>query len=289
MAKVASRSPTKPVVRAASARALSSAYVLHSHDWSESSLILDLFCREQGRVVAVAKGAKRPYSQLRPVLMPFQRISVAFGAKRADEAEVWLLRHAEWAGGPAWSGGAALLPAFYLNELLMRLLARHDPHPELFDAYADALQGLTQPTLLAAALRAFELVLLRQLGHLPDLSVETVGEAPVRAGQGHAVHAEMGVRATPWQVDVNEPGVRGDGPVQVDGAVLLALESALRRTVSAGQSAVPGVMAAVMAASAEAGPATMGDLKAVTRSLLLYHLGSAPLRTRQLMIELQQP
>lgn len=290
MAKSASRSTTAAPARAASgrapsARASSLAYVLHSHDWSESSLILELFCREQGKVMAVAKGAKRPYSQLRPVLMPFQRIHVGFGAKRADEAEVWLLRQAEWAGGPAWPGGAALLPGFYLNELLMRLLARHDPHPELFDAYADALQGLTQPKLLTAALRAFELVLLRQLGLLPELSVETVGSAPVQAGQGHTLHPELGVRATPWQVDVSEPGVRGDGPAQLDGAVLLTLEAALVRPVAAGQSVVPGVMAACVTA----GSSAMSELKAITRTLLHYHLGSHTLRTRQLMIELQQP
>lgn len=290
MAQLASRSTTKAPARAASgrvpsARAGSLAYVLHSHDWSESSLILELFCREQGKVMAVAKGAKRPYSQLRPVLMPFQRIHVGFGAKRADEAEVWLLRQAEWAGGPAWPGGAALLPGFYLNELLMRLLARHDPHPELFDAYADALQGLTQPSLLTAALRAFELVLLRQLGLLPELSVETVGAAPVQAGQGHTLHPELGVRATPWQVEASEPGARGDGPAQLDGTVLLALEAALVRPVAAGQSVVPGVMAACVTA----GSSAMSDLKAITRTLLHYHLGSHTLRTRQLMIELQQP
>ncbi|WP_375186239.1 DNA repair protein RecO [Aquabacterium sp.] len=285
MAKLLARSTTKAPARAASARATSLAYVLHSHDWSESSLILELFCREQGKVLAVAKGAKRPYSQLRPVLMPFQRIQVAFGAKRADEAEVWLLRHAEWAGGPAWPGGAALLPAFYLNELLMRLLARHDPHPELFDAYADALQGLTQPALLTAALRAFELVLLRQLGHLPDLSQDTVDASAVRPGQGHTLHPELGVRTSPWLVDANEPGARGDGPVQLDGGVLLALEQALSRPVGDGRSVVPGLMAACVTA----GGLAMNDLKAVTRTLLHYHLGSHTLRTRQLMIELQQP
>ena len=161
------------MARAAS-RPGTAAYVLHSHDWSESSLILELFTRDHGRVVAVAKGAKRPYSQLRPVLMPFQRLVVTFGVKRSEDAEVWLLRQAEWAGGPAWPGGAALLPGFYLNELLMRLMVRHDPHPALFDAYGQALQAMADPTLLQAALRAFELILLRQLGHLPDLSAQTV-------------------------------------------------------------------------------------------------------------------
>jgi DNA repair protein RecO (recombination protein O) len=284
MAKAATRSsprvPAKPTVRAPS-----TAFVLHSHDWSESSLILELFCREQGKVVAVAKGAKRPYSQLRPVLMPFQRIHVGFGAKKADEAEVWLLRQAEWAGGPAWPGGAALLPGFYLNELLMRLLPRQDPHPELFDAYADALQGLTQPTLLTATLRAFELVLLRQLGHLPDLSVQTVGAAPVRAGEGHTLHPELGVRLSPWQVDASEPGLRSEGPLMLDGALLLSLEAALSRPALPGASVVPSVMAACVTA----GPGALNDLKAITRSLLHYHLGERALRTRQLMMELQQP
>src|SRR5574343_1064553 len=113
------------MARAAS-RPGTAAYVLHSHDWSESSLILELFTRDHGRVVAIAKGAKRPYSQLRPVLMPFQRIAVGFGSKRGDDADVWLLRQAEWAGGPAFCGGDALLPGFYLNALLMKLLPRPD-------------------------------------------------------------------------------------------------------------------------------------------------------------------
>ena len=82
------------------------AYVLHHHDWSESSLILELFTREQGRVAAIAKGAKRPYSQLRAVLLPFQRIMVLLGSRREEQGtEVSLLRSAEWAGGGAMLGG----------------------------------------------------------------------------------------------------------------------------------------------------------------------------------------
>src|SRR5690349_20842853 len=144
------------------------AYVLHRYDWSESSLILDLFTREQGRIAVVARGAKRPYSQLRPVLMPFQRVHVVLGRPRALEAgqeapEVQTLRGAEWAGGvPAARGGAALFPGFYCNELLMKLLPRHDPHERLFDAYAETLPALgdADDAAVQAALRAFELVLL---------------------------------------------------------------------------------------------------------------------------------
>jgi DNA repair protein RecO (recombination protein O) len=246
----------------------SPAFVLHSHDWSESSLILDLFTRQHGRVVAVAKGAKRPYSQLRPVLMPFQRLTVAFGVKRSEDAEVWLLRQAEWAGGPAWPGGPALLPGFYLNELLMRLLGRHDPHPALFDAYAQTLQAMGDPALLQAALRAFELILLRQLGHLPDLSVETVGGQGVLPGTAYELHPDLGVAATRW---VGEPGT---GPVVLDGGLLSGIEHALATNV-------PAMMAACLPA--------LSELKALTRALIHYHLGSQTLRTRQLMMELQQP
>ena len=92
------------------------AYVLHSYDWSETSLIVELFTRERGRVVVAAKGAKRPTSQLRAVLLPFQRITVALGRTPADEAaEILTLKSAEWAGGLPMVASSALFPAFYLN------------------------------------------------------------------------------------------------------------------------------------------------------------------------------
>src|SRR4051812_20080093 len=135
------------------------AYVLHRYDWSESSLILDLFTREQGRVAVAAKGAKRPYSQMRAVLLPFQRIHVTIGRISGAEgaSEVQNLRGAEWAGGAAMLTGAALFSGFYLNELLMKLLARHDPHQALFDIYAQTLPALASPDeqQVQAALRAF--------------------------------------------------------------------------------------------------------------------------------------
>ena len=108
------------------------AYVLHQHDWSESSLILDLFTRESGRVAVAAKGAKRPYSQLRAVLLPLQRITVSLSKPaKTDGGEVQTLRSAEWGGGATLPSGAALFSGYYLNELLLKLLARHDPHPRL--------------------------------------------------------------------------------------------------------------------------------------------------------------
>lgn len=241
------------------------AFVLHQYAWSESSLILDLFTREQGRLAVVAKGAKRPHSQLRAVLLPFQRIHVAFGRASGAEggSEVQNLRHAEWAGGAAMLTGAALFSGFYLNELLMKLLARHDPHPVLFDAYAAALPSLasTDDTRVQQALRAFELTLLQQVGLLPELDVVTQTQQPVDAAGGYALLPEVGLaRARP-----DDPPLRA--------ATLVALQAALEH------GSVPALQ-----------QACAGDLPALRtqlRALLHYHLGHAPLRTRQVMLDVQ--
>ena len=247
-----------------------SAYVLHHWDWSESSLVLDLFTREQGRIAVVARGAKRPYSQLRPVLMPFQRIHVTLGRPRAapdgesgQVPEVQTLRGAEWAGGTPVAGGAALFAGFHCNELLLKLLARHDSHPRLFDAYAETLPvlGDLDAPRVQAALRAFELVLLRQTGLLPDLSRVTATQTEVRDDERLSVLGEHGVTRLP-------PGEAG-----LPGAALVQLEAALDHgSPAALRQACAGVLA---------------PLRSLLRGLLAYHLGTPVLRTRQVMQSLQ--
>ncbi len=247
-----------------SAQAPSSAYVLHRYDWSESSLILDLFTRDQGRIAVAAKGAKRPYSQLRAVLLPFQRIHVTLGRVRteASASDIHTLRGAEWAGGAAMLTGGALFSGFYLNELLMKLLARHDPHPALFDAYAQVLPALAAPqdTSVQAALRAFELTLLREVGVLPDLSLVTLTQQPLQASHSYSLLPDAGVGA-----------LRGDvNPL--NGTVLLALQAAL------GQADPTALRQACGAA--------LPELKSTLRGLLHYHLGTDQLRTRQVLLTL---
>ena len=177
------------------------AYVLHRYPWSETSLILDVFTREQGRLAIAAKGARRPYSQLRSVLLPFQRIQLTLGrAPAGDEsAEVHNLRGAEWAGGAAMLTGAALFSGFYLNELVMKLLARHDPHEALFDSYALTLATLASGAdhTTEAALRAFELTLLQEAGVLPDLGRVTLTAQSVQPGGTYTLLPEAGVSAPP--------------------------------------------------------------------------------------------
>ena len=172
------------------------AFVLHRYDWSESSVIVDLFTRAQGRTAVVAKGAKKPHSNLRAVLLPFQRINVTLGKLPEGEgaSDIQTLRQAEWAGGLSMLTGEALFSGFYLNELLMKLLARHDPHPALFDAYAQTLPSLADVDELRvqSALRAFELRLLREIGLLPDLALATLTLQPLKPEGLYALRNPFG-------------------------------------------------------------------------------------------------
>ena len=251
--------------RSPRASAALTAYVLHRYDWSESSLILDVFTREQGRIAVAAKGAKRPYSQLRAVLLPFQRISLGTGtsALRRKRSEVHNLRAAEWAGGPPMLSGAALFSGFYLNELLMRLLARHDPHALLFDVYASTVEALGRADDADAevTLRAFELTMLKEIGLLPELSVETLTQHPVDPDGRYALLADSGVGAPR----------RSRSRIERSHADRLAGRA---RAWEPG-CAAPGLRGA------------LPELKSILRSQLHYHLGSSVLRTRQVMIEAQ--
>ncbi|RTZ42504.1 DNA repair protein RecO [Candidimonas sp. SYP-B2681] len=113
-------------------------YLLHSAAWRETSLIIQVFTRAYGNVALVAKGAKRPYSVLRPVLSTFQPLGLSW----SGAGEVKTLTRAECAGIRPLHG-RALMSAWYMNELLLRLLPREDPHPVLYDAYDAALQELS--------------------------------------------------------------------------------------------------------------------------------------------------
>lgn len=147
------------------------AYVLHSVPYKETSLIVELFCREHGRLPVVAKGAKRPHSGLRAVLVSFQPLQVRFSGK----SEVKTLTHAEWLGGLIPPDGKALFAAYYLNELLMRGLSREDTHPELFDLYQETLVGLVGGEDMNLCVRRFEVGLLQALGYGLDWQNDAQG------------------------------------------------------------------------------------------------------------------
>ena len=238
------------------------AFVLHRYDWSESSLILEVFTRHHGRIALVAKGAKRPSSSFRPVLLPLQPLHVSFGG----DAEIRTLKGAEWVGGQVMPTGDALLSGYYLNELLLRLLARDDPHPKLFDAYAAAVSVLASEhgEALEPALRAFELLLLREIGLLPTLDMQTLTLAPPEADAPYSLVAEAGLIA------VDEDDERP----HLQGARWVALQRALDAS-------------APFHATLREAARDMAELKPMLRTLLHYHCGVGTLRTRQMLIDLQ--
>lgn len=149
---------------------LTPAWLLHHRPWSDTSRILDLMTRDFGRVTLFAHGARRPKSPWRGLLRPFQPLSVSWSG-RADGGT---LTAAEAAGPAPALPPDRLLSGFYLNELLLKLLAREDRHERLFDAYGLALAGLAACTG-HQPLRAFERVLLEELGYGLELGVVGAG------------------------------------------------------------------------------------------------------------------
>src|SRR5512143_3356112 len=151
------------------------AFVLHAYPYRETSLIVEAFTRDWGRVAMVARGAKRPRSELRGLLQGFQPLALSwFGAH-----ELKTLAKAEWRGGLPLVGGAALWCGFYLNELVLKLLPREDPHPQLFADYEHALADLATGAEQATVLRRFEVALLAGLGYALPLLREADTGAPI--------------------------------------------------------------------------------------------------------------
>jgi len=140
-------------------------YVLHTYPYKETSLIVELFTRRFGRTALLARGARRPRSAMRGVLLSFHPLRLSFSAS----AELGNLIAAEWAGALQPLAGQGLMCGFYLNELLLRLLPREDPHEGLFDTYAQALTRLSRAPDAAVVLRGFEKRLLAELGYAPLL------------------------------------------------------------------------------------------------------------------------
>lgn len=149
------------------------AWVLHRRPWSESSLIVELFSRDFGRIGAVARGGRNS-RRWRGLLEPFSPVLASWQGR----GELRSLVAAEPDGARPALAGAALASGFYLNELLLRLLRRDDPHPELHPLYGDTLNRLPDE----AALRGFECRLLEALGYglllLEDMGVSRCTARP---------------------------------------------------------------------------------------------------------------
>ncbi len=226
------------------------AYILHATPYRETSLVLQAFTRTHGRVPLVAKGAKRPTSQLRPVLVSLQPLLLNWSGR----GEVKTLTAAHWVGGQPMLKEAALLCGFYMNELLLKLTAREDPHEGLFDAYVRGLAELASGSTRTIVLRRFEHTLLREIGLGIELDRCADG-TPVEDQTQYVCIPEFGVRLAR----------SGDGPdlQRLPGRVLRAIEHA-----------------------DYSDPATAIQAKPLMRGLMHHALSGRSLATRQLLLDI---
>ncbi|HET6913880.1 MAG TPA: DNA repair protein RecO [Rhodanobacteraceae bacterium] len=165
------------------------AYVLHARAWRETSLLLEVFSREHGRIGLLARGVRSARARItRATLEPFQLLSMDW----AGTGELPNLRAAEAVGASRRFVDDALLSGLYVNELLVRLTARADPHPALFARYAALLEELAATDSLAWTLRRFERDLLAELGYGLQLDGEAESGEPLRADVEYVYAPELG-------------------------------------------------------------------------------------------------
>jgi DNA repair protein RecO (recombination protein O) len=225
-------------------------YVLHTYPYKETSLIVEAFTRRFGRVALLARGARRPRSAMRGVLLSFHPLRLSW----SGSADLANLRDAEWAGGIPLLGGRGLMCGFYVNELLLRLLPRDDPHESLFDVYAGALAGLASQDV-SAVLRDFEKRLLAELGYAPLLETDAAS---------HPIDPE---RMYSYEPD--------RGPVPANGS-------------RAGQVVVSGRTLLDVAAGDYGRAETRDEARALMRALIGERLHGQSLHTRSILMELNE-
>ncbi len=227
---------------------------MHTYPFRDTSVIVEAFTRQHGRIGLVARGAKRPKSALRPALLAFQPLSISWSGR----GELRTLTRAEWVGNARPPVGVAMMCGYYLNELLLKLLHRDDPHEGLFDAYAHALLDLASGNETEAVLRQFEIVLLREIGYALELMRETDSGQHLVAERRYTYLPERGPSAAAGQ----NPAIEA---VELSGKTLLD-----------------------MARGDFSDPVTATESKRLMRWLIGQYLDQRSLNTRQLLIELQQ-
>ncbi len=228
------------------------AFVLHRHHYGESSLLLEIFTRDFGRLGVIAKGARRATSEYRSILNPFQPLLVNWAGK----GDLATLTRAEAESQAYVLAGKRLFCGFYINELILRLLYRHDPHERLFIIYKTALCGLQEDAACEAVLRIFEKRLLAELGYGLVLDYEIECRAPIVPGAAYLYILNRG------PVILRDAGTHG---VKLRGASLLAL---------ANETLTDSLV--------------LQETKALLRAALAQYMGGKPLKTRQLFQNLKR-
>jgi DNA repair protein RecO (recombination protein O) len=217
------------------------AFVLHSRPYRETSLLLECLTRDAGRVGVVARGVRGARSRIqRAQLEPFQPLLLDLHLR----GELATLRHAELSSSPLRLSGDAALAGLYVNELVVRLTERMDPHPALYSAYAQTIGRLSAGESLSWQLRRFERDLLASLGYAMQLEDEALSEKPLQPDATYVYCAEQG--ALPCSAT---------DPHALKGSVLLAL----------GEDRMPDAHG-------------LQALRGLMRELIRFHLGGIELR-----------
>ncbi len=231
------------------------AYVLHARPWRETSLLVEVLSAEHGRVGLLARGVHGPKRQaLRAALQPLQHIRF----EAVQRGELATLSAAEAIDAAPRLEGERMLASFYLNELLLRLAPRNDPHRELYELYGIARARLGEQAPLAWTLRRFERDLLEAMGSGFAFDIDGDG-VPIDAAARYRLDPEHGPRRL-----LGDRG-RSDREQSVTGAALLAL-----------------------AADQPPQADDMAGLRRVLRTVLLHHLGGRGLKSWELLGQLQR-
>lgn len=260
---ISASSPNSSAMTANRARVvLQSGFVLHRRPFRDNSLLVDLFTPQFGRVTVIARGARQPKSRLQGMLQPFRPLLLSW----IGNGELPGLIVAEGDGAVPWLTGNALVGGFYINELLIRLLHRDDPHPRLYSVYQDTVHVLGQigqPTendissascRLERALRLFEKTLLEEIGYGLVLEYETELGQPIEAQQLYVYRLQQ-------------------GPVRLHAGVGTA---ASHRLTLRGQSLLD------LARGCLEDSASLREAKRLMRAALAEQLGDRPLNSRHL-------
>jgi len=227
------------------------AFILHHRPFRDTSQILDVLTRDHGKVAVVARGSRSSKSRLAGILRPFMPLRVSWVAK----SDLGTLTGAEAAGPPANLRGDALLSAYYVNELMLHFLHRHDPQPEIYELYTEVIPRLGSSDNLASILRAFELELLGLLGYAVSLDKQAGTHQDVEPERNYEYRVEQG----PVPVD------RSEGSLVFDGETLLA--------IGAGRFDDAGVLRAA---------------NRLLREVVDHHLGGKELRSRKVLLEVHR-
>ena len=227
---------------------LAPAFVLHQYAYRDTSRIVEVFTGEHGRLTLFARGANGPKSALKGVLRPFQRLLVSWSGK----SEACQLISAECDGLMTHLAPERLMSGFYLNELLLKLTERCDPHPEIFSSYAACMQALCEGEVEEPALRRFEKRLLIDLGYGLELG---------RTDSGMAVEQDKYYR--------------------------YAVQSGPQLCVAEAPGAIYGQSLADLQTESFGDARSLRDAKRVLRAAIDACLDGRPLKSREVMLALR--